>query len=152
MADASLLATPIPVPWTTPSGTHTFHLCKLTYGMMAQFQVWQEGEAALAIMRHRKLLGEEAYREQMDGWRHDLGAKVYVWGSRESWRALWSEPGTKQAIYLKLKAGEEHGSPPVDLHLVDRMAEDVELWTRLVGLLQEQDFPNVMSPVPPGEP
>src|SRR4051794_19617480 len=109
MADARLLNAPVPFEFegrvynVTPSPT---------FAIEAAYQLWLERDAYLAVARHKGTLAADDYEAQLKGWRHDLAAKVYAWGSEVCFNALRSEPGWRELAYLLLKHAEADGGQP----------------------------------------
>jgi hypothetical protein len=142
MADARLKGEALPFLFED----REFRWVPRTFAVEAAFQKEHETRAYRAIQRHKKTLDPDDYQAQLTGWRQDLSAEVYTWGEPLSWRFLWSLPGLKYLAYLQLKEGEKHGGAEVDLHLVDRLAQDPEKWQELFDLMLAIDYPNLRRP------
>ncbi len=142
MADARLKGEPLPFDFEDRKCMWV----PRTFAIEAAFQKEHETRAYRAIQRHKKTMDADDYQAQLAGWRHDLAAEVFTWGEPLSWKFLWSLPGLKYLAFLQLKAGAQHGGDEVDLHLIDRLAEDQEKWQELLDLMLAVDYPNLKRP------
>jgi hypothetical protein len=144
MADARLQNAPVPFAFAGKVYNVT---PEPTFEIEAAFQTHLEREAYLAVARHKATLAADDYEAQLKGWRHDLAAKEFAWGSEVCFRALRSEPGWKELAYLLLKHAEAHGGQPepVTRELVERVAKDPEKARELLAVVW-----GVKDPNPPG--
>jgi hypothetical protein len=144
VADARLLNEPVPFEF----GGKLWRVApELDFRGEAAFQTYLERAAYLAVYRHKAALAADDYEAQMKGWRHDVTAGDYAWGSEVCYRALRSEPGWKELAWLLLKQAEASGGQPepVTRELVERVARDPEKARELLAIVW-----GIKDPNPPG--
>jgi hypothetical protein len=93
----------LPVPWEFNG--QTYKVAGRDFEVEGLFEVWVEGQALAAILRHEKTLGPAGVALQMDGWRRECAGQVYHWDGLECWQARVSLPGRKHLAALQLTKG-----------------------------------------------
>jgi hypothetical protein len=153
VADARLLNQPVPFEFQGKTYRVT---PEPTFQIEAAYQLFLEREAYLAVHRHKGTLDPGDYEAQLKGWRHDLAAKEYAWGSEVCFRALRSEPGWRELAYLLMRHAEAQGGQPepVTRDLVERIAKDPEKARELLAVVWGVKDPNPPGPgaTPPAAP
>lgn len=118
-----ILGTPVPV---TINGKE-YLIPPWTLAQEGQFAAWVEARSRARLQARRKDLGEDEYREQMDGLRRDVDAGLYEWGSKIVVGAWSSMPGGKHLLYLTLAAVDKTVTPAA----IDAVAADRVQWKQL---------------------
>lgn len=109
----------------------------------ALFKTHLEKEALLAIERHLDNMNPMIAQLQYDGWRKDLSTFQYGIGGATFLQAEYTPDGQKYFAYLSLK---ERSKSPVDLSLIDRIANDNEAWKNLQAIRSRLNDPNRQRP------
>jgi hypothetical protein len=143
MTDADVAGIPTEFEWRG----HTYQVHPRSLRMELLLSAWAEGRAAAVVRRHRDSLGEDGYREALDGWRRDCGAGLYEFGSPLCQRAIFSRAGIAHQIYLKMLRGDQGPRngvprPPVTPKLVEDILADPARGKELIDLLMSQDWPD----------
>jgi hypothetical protein len=134
---ASLLG--LPVEFTFLEKTYKVH--PRTLELEGMFSRWVSDQALQQILAHN--LPPHILQAQMDGWRHDLAARLYDWTGWISIQAVNSEAGRKRLALLQL-AKLNKG---VTVDLVEQIAADSAKWAEL--LLKMKEASGEMDPTQP---
>lgn len=86
-----------------------------------------EENALDAVKRFKDRLSPHDYQVQMDGWRRDVAARLYSYGSPSFMAWAFSVEGMKYMAYLQLAKLNADVTP----HLIDRIWADKEAWEAL---------------------
>jgi len=142
--DAALAGLPADFPF----GGTVYKVLPRTFEVELNFQVWLEGQAYEALLRHRARLGEAEFAARSADWVRDCAAGAYEWGTRPAWLRLLTRSGQERLAWLKINAaaGAPHNGPRVSEEAVHAMAGDPAAWGRLMALVEAQDFPEARAP------
>jgi hypothetical protein len=120
------------------------------YDVQAHFEVWLEQRARAALKRAKQTptnpqgLSEEEYQSCMTALTGEIAAGAYSFGTAISAKAMTTQMGQKQLLYLMLKAEpQEHD---VDMPLVEKIF--AKMLDEVMQILAEMNDPNFQAPAP----
>lgn len=104
----------------------------------SMFCQWAKAEAFQEIERLKHLMEPALYKMHVDGFRHDIGMKLYDWGMPFITVAAMSEAGSKYLALLALAQHDVNVTPA----FIDEIAKDADAWSRLCNVMADLNDPN----------
>ena len=138
-------ATSLGVPAEFKFRDRVYKVAARTFEHEALFCQWVKRENLEEIERQKSWMPATLYQMQIDGWRRDLGMKLYDWGMPFIQSASLSPSGSKQLAYLALA----EKNPGVTLLLIDAIYDDADAWERLCLVMADLNDPNRPKQVHP---
>jgi hypothetical protein len=132
----------IPVEFTFADRTYKVH--PRTLELEGRLGHMLADEALASIRAHADKLGPDLLALQLEGWRHDLAARLFSYDGYIVQRALGTPDGQKLLAFLQLGKA----NPGISRGLIDQIWKDQtkreELWARMKQASGEAD-PNPSS-------
>lgn len=119
--------------------------------IQAQFELWMESRALIKAKALAATMPVAEAAQFLQDVRYDIGAGVYSFVGGQSGKALQTQPGQVQLVYLLIK--DNH--PEFTLDMAQQMSDDKldEIMAKIDQAgKQEEGDPNAQPPASPGNP
>lgn len=123
----SLLGLPVEFTWKD----RVYKVAPRTLEIEGMFSRWVSDQSLQQVLAHE--LPPHILQAQLDGWRHDLAARLYDWTGWICIQAVNSEAGRKRLALLQLGKLNRTATAA----LVEQIAAEPEKWTELLLKMKE---------------
>lgn len=133
----------------------TYHLARPDHELELLFQARHEAWARNRIEATAALVGEKAYRADLESFGTRRDANRFAFGSPLSMAFLLSDDGMAEYVLLLSQKGQKEGGGALfgKAQLVKLRRQDEPEWERLTDAVVRRDFPNLLpATAPPSRP